>query len=111
MVENWKDSQFSLLPTYKELIAAGYRIWVYSGDTDANVPVTATRLWLRSLNLTVKTKWYPWFVNDQVGGWTEVYDGLMFATVRGAGHEVPLLQPERGFLLFESFLAGKNLPR
>ncbi|KAJ0488208.1 putative carboxypeptidase D [Helianthus annuus] len=111
LLENWKDSQFSMLPTYKKLIAAGYRIWVFSGDTDSVVPVTATRLSLSHLNLTVKTRWYPWYINGQVGGWTEEYDGLTFATVRGAGHEVPLFQPERGYLLFESFLAGKNLPR
>ncbi|KAL7598072.1 serine carboxypeptidase 24 [Lactuca sativa] len=108
---NWKDSEFSMLSTYRKLIAAGYRIWMFSGDTDSVVPVTATRFSLSHLNLTVKTQWYPWYLNGQVGGWTEVYDGLTFATVRAAGHEVPLLQPQRGFLLFESFLAGKNLPR
>lgn len=47
----------------------------------------------------------------QVGGWTEVYDGLTFATVRGAGHEVPLIQPQRAVTLFRSFLSGKHLPR
>jgi len=26
----------------------------------------------------------------QVGGWTQVYKGLTFVTVRGAGHEIPL---------------------
>ncbi|GKF02626.1 serine carboxypeptidase 24-like protein [Tanacetum coccineum] len=111
LLENWKDSEFSMLPTYKELIAAGYKIWVFSGDTDSVVPVTATRFSFSHLNLTVETQWYPWYINGQVGGWSEVYNGLTFATVRGAGHEVPLLQPQRGFLLFQSFLAGKSLPR
>ncbi|GKD02051.1 serine carboxypeptidase 24-like protein [Tanacetum coccineum] len=73
LLENWKDSEFLKLPTYKELIAPGYKIWV--------------------------------------GGWSEVYNGLTFETVRGAGHEVPLLQPQRGCLLFQLFLAGKSLPR
>ena len=27
--QNWKDSRFSVLPIYKKLIAAGFRIWVY----------------------------------------------------------------------------------
>nr|GEV17209.1 serine carboxypeptidase 24 [Tanacetum cinerariifolium] len=26
---NWNDSDFSMLPTYKKLIAAGYRIWIF----------------------------------------------------------------------------------
>ncbi|XP_042487070.1 serine carboxypeptidase 24 [Macadamia integrifolia] len=111
LIKNWTDSQFSMLPTYRELMAAGLRIWVFSGDTDSVVPVTATRFSLNHLNLTVKTQWYPWYSGGQVGGWTEVYEGLTFATVRGAGHEVPLFQPKRGFTLFSSFLAGKELPK
>lgn len=47
----------------------------------------------------------------KVGGWTEVYEGLTFATVRGAGHEVPLFKPRAALQLFKSFLAGKPLPK
>ncbi|CAK9168863.1 unnamed protein product [Ilex paraguariensis] len=111
LIKNWNDSDFSMLPTYKKLIAASLRIWVFSGDTDSVVPVTATRFSLSHLNLTIKTRWYPWYSGDQVGGWTEIYDGLTFATIRGAGHEVPLFQPKRAFILFQSFLAGKELPK
>ncbi|KAL1553816.1 Serine carboxypeptidase 24 [Salvia divinorum] len=111
LINNWKDSPASMLPVYTKLIAAGLRIWVFSGDTDAVVPVTATKLSLSHLNLRIKTPWYPWYVGGQVGGWTEVYDGLTFATVRGAGHEVPLFQPMRAFKLIESFLSGKDLPK
>ncbi|KAL6012180.1 hypothetical protein ACLOJK_002658 [Asimina triloba] len=81
-----------------------------SGDTDSVVPVTATRFALNHLNLPIKTRWYPWYCRGEVGGWTEIYEGLTFATVRGAGHEVPLFQPGRAFRLFQSFLAGENLP-
>ncbi|KAL2482801.1 Serine carboxypeptidase 24 [Forsythia ovata] len=111
LIRNWKDSEVSMLPTYKNLIAAGLRIWVFSGDTDSVVPVTATRFSLSHLNLKVKTPWYPWYSASQVGGWTEVYDGLTFVTIRGAGHEVPLFQPKRAFILFQTFLAGKDLPK
>lgn len=110
LIKNWNDSEDSMLPTYKELISAGLKIWVFSGDTDSVVPVTATRFSLSHLNLTIKTPWYPWYTGGQVGGWTEVYNGLTFATIRGAGHEVPLFQPKRAFVLFKSFLAGKQLP-
>ncbi|TYI72064.1 hypothetical protein E1A91_D07G033300v1 [Gossypium mustelinum] len=110
LIKNWNDSENSMLPIYKELIAAGLRIWVFSGDTDSVVPVTATRFSLSHLNLHIKTPWYPWNSGNQVGGWTEVYEGLTFATVRGAGHEVPLFQPRRAFILFRSFLRGEKLP-
>ncbi|KAJ0965836.1 hypothetical protein J5N97_026974 [Dioscorea zingiberensis] len=111
LIKTWTDSEFSMLPTYKELIAAGLRIWVFSGDTDSVVPVTATRFSIGHLNLTVKIPWYPWYTGRQVGGWTEVYDGVTFASVRGAGHEVPLIQPRRAFMVFQSFLADKPLPK
>nr|XP_010942076.1 serine carboxypeptidase 24 isoform X2 [Elaeis guineensis] len=111
LLKTWGDSELSMLPTYKELIRAGLRIWVFSGDTDSVVPVTATRFSINHLNLTVNIPWYPWYIGRQVAGWTEVYEGLTFAIVRGAGHEVPLLQPRRAFRLFQSFLAGKPLPK
>uniref|UniRef100_A0A1D1XLI7 Carboxypeptidase n=1 Tax=Anthurium amnicola TaxID=1678845 RepID=A0A1D1XLI7_9ARAE len=111
LLKHWGDTQFSMLPTYKELMAAGLRIWVFSGDTDSVVPVTATRFSLNHLHLTIKIPWYPWYSGREVGGWTEVYEGLTFATVRGAGHEVPLFQPKRGFRLFKSFLGGNALPK
>ncbi|KAL8471741.1 hypothetical protein ACS0TY_028470 [Phlomoides rotata] len=108
---NWNDTASSILPIYRELIAAGLRIWVFSGDVDAVVPVTATRYSLAQLKLDTTIPWYPWYVKKQVGGWSEVYKGLTFATVRGAGHEVPMFKPRAAFQLFRSFLQGKPLPK
>ncbi|CAA7019017.1 unnamed protein product [Microthlaspi erraticum] len=108
---NWRVSDNSMLPLYKELMEAGLRIWVFSGDTDSIIPVTATRFSLSKLNLPVKTRWYPWYSGNQVGGRTEVYEGLTFVTVRGAGHEVPLFRPQSALIILRSFLAGKELPR
>ncbi|RZC59907.1 hypothetical protein C5167_007203 [Papaver somniferum] len=108
---NWNDTEASMLPIYKEMIAGGLRVWVFSGDVDSVVPVTATRFSLERLKLSAKIPWYPWYVKKQVGGWTEVYEGLTFATVRGAGHEVPLFKPRAAFQLFKSFLNGIPLPK
>lgn len=108
---NWNDTAVSVLAIYRELIAAGLRIWVFSGDIDSVVPVTATRFSLAQLRLATKIPWYPWYVKNQVGGWTEVYEGLTFATVRGAGHEVPLVKPREALQLFRSFLKGAPLPK
>lgn len=47
----------------------------------------------------------------QIGGYTQVYEGnITFATVRGAGHQVPSYQPARALLLIKHFLNGKDLP-
>ncbi|XP_043693844.1 serine carboxypeptidase-like 40 [Telopea speciosissima] len=111
LITNWTDSATTVLPLLKEAMANAVRVWVFSGDMDGRVPVTSTRLSLNKLRLPVNTSWYPWFVNDEVGGYTFVYKGdLTFATVRGAGHQVPSYQPVKGLALIQHFLSGKNLP-
>ncbi|XP_057425590.1 serine carboxypeptidase-like 27 isoform X2 [Lotus japonicus] len=106
----WTDSPLSMLPIYRELINASLRIWVYSGDTDAVVPLTATRYSIDALKLPTIINWYPWNDNGKVGGWSQVYKGLTLVTVRGAGHEVPLHRPRQAFILFRSFLENKAMP-
>lgn len=66
LYEYWKDSPRSMLPIYRELIAAGIRIWVFSGDADSVVPLTATRYSIDALHLPTLTNWYPWYDNEEV---------------------------------------------
>ncbi|KAL7168029.1 hypothetical protein ACSBR2_038462 [Camellia fascicularis] len=61
----WSDAPFSILPIIKKLIAGGLRVWVYSGDTDGRIPVTATRYTLRKLGLNTIEEWAPWYTNNQ----------------------------------------------
>lgn len=100
----------SMLPVYRYLLTKGLKIWIYSGDIDGVVPTTGTRYWLRELDLTVDVPWYPWNHSTQVGGWTQVYKGLTFVTVRDAGHMVPADKPSQALQVFRRFLAGKPLP-
>ncbi|XP_051183430.1 serine carboxypeptidase 2 [Lolium perenne] len=107
---NWRDAPSSMLPIYKELIEAGLRIWVFSGDTDAVVPLTATRYSIEALGLPTTISWHPWYDVQEVGGWSQVYEGLTLVTVRGAGHEVPLHRPRQALIMFQQFLQGKPMP-
>ncbi|KAL3649753.1 hypothetical protein CASFOL_006156 [Castilleja foliolosa] len=104
---SWTDSPRSMLPIFQQLIAAGVRIWVYSGDTDAVLPLTATRYSIKALNLKANSSWYAWYDKQKVGGWSQVYEGLTYVTVRGAGHEVPLTQPKLALTLFRHFLSNQ----
>ncbi|GKV11055.1 hypothetical protein SLEP1_g22341 [Rubroshorea leprosula] len=81
-----------------------------SGDTDGRIPVTATRYTLRKLGLSTIKEWTPWYSHQQVGGWTIEYDGLMFVTIRGAEHAVPVFKPKEALQLIEHFLANQTLP-
>ncbi|BAT73769.1 hypothetical protein VIGAN_01130000 [Vigna angularis var. angularis] len=106
----WADSKPSVIPIYKKLISAGLRIWVYSGDTDGRVPVLSTRYSLSSLSLSVTKSWRPWYHENEVSGWFEEYEGLTFATFRGAGHAVPCFKPSNSLAFFTSFLNGESPP-
>ncbi|KAK9115543.1 hypothetical protein Sjap_014490 [Stephania japonica] len=106
----WEDSAFSILPIIKKLIAGGIRIWVFSGDVDGRIPVTATRYSLNKLGLKTIEEWSPWYNNKEVGGWTIIYDKLTFVTIRGAGHQVPTFAPKQALQLITNFLDNKKMP-
>ncbi|KAF2321095.1 hypothetical protein GH714_033837 [Hevea brasiliensis] len=98
--------------TPEEFMANGLRVWIYSGDTDGRVPVTSTQYSIAKMKLPTKTEWYPWYLNGEVGGYSQVYQGdLTFVTVRGAGHQVPSYQPERSLSMIKHFLSGNPLPK
>ncbi|KAG8367635.1 hypothetical protein BUALT_Bualt16G0092700 [Buddleja alternifolia] len=109
--ENWKDSPRSVLDVYRELLHSGLRIWIFSGDTDAVIPVTSTRYSIDALKLPTVSPWRAWYDDGQVGGWTQEYEGLTFVTVRGAGHEVPLHKPKQALTLIKSYLSGNSMPK
>ncbi|KAJ1296800.1 hypothetical protein BS78_01G330200 [Paspalum vaginatum] len=109
--DNWKDSPETMLPSIKRLVSSGTRIWLYSGDMDAVCSFISTQYVLDILGLPIETSWRPWRIdNEQVAGYVVGYKGLVFATVRGAGHMVPYYQPRRALALFSSFLKGKLPP-
>ncbi|KAL1559579.1 Serine carboxypeptidase-like 40, variant 2 [Salvia divinorum] len=111
VIKKWTDSASTVLPLLQEFMANGLRVWVFSGDTDARVPVTSTKNSINKLKLPIRTLWHPWFLGGEVGGYTQVYKGnLTFATVRGAGHQVPSFQPARALSLIMHFLDGTDLP-
>ncbi|KAK1262580.1 Serine carboxypeptidase-like 35 [Acorus gramineus] len=112
VIEKWNDSASTVLPIIRKLMDAGLRIWIYSGDMDARVPFTSTKMSLSKMKLKVKGKWRTWFNKAQVGGWTEDYEGgLTYATVRGAGHQVPVLAPSQSLSLLSHFISGNPLPK
>lgn len=49
---------------YPLLKANGYKILVYSGDTDGAVPTYGTQRWINDLNWKVKKDWSPWYSTD-----------------------------------------------
>jgi serine carboxypeptidase-like clade 2 len=88
---------------YEKLIKSGLRIWKFSGDTDAVVPITGTLFWINKLqnefSLRTLVPWRVWYKDDdgyynrKNAGMYWRLNGLTFVSVRGAGHMVPTDQP------------------
>jgi serine carboxypeptidase-like clade 2 len=107
------DTESSVLYAYRYFMDnTTMSILVYSGDNDAIVPFTGTRRWLKALNRPIVNDVHQWFADTnglQVGGWAVQYDRLTFTTVRGAGHMVPFMQPQRALHMFRTFLENGTL--
>jgi len=117
-VQNWTicsdlisytSTYSTVIPIHEELLENGYRIMIYSGDSDMCVPNTGSEAWTESLNLPIIDLWRPWFVNNQVAGYTQGYKGLTYATIKGAGHMVPQFKPPQALHFFTQFLNGQPL--
>ncbi|KAL2535977.1 Serine carboxypeptidase-like 40 [Forsythia ovata] len=65
---NWTDMPRTILPIIENLMASGMRVWLYSGDIDAVVPVTASRYAINSLKLPIENTWRPWYLNNEPMG-------------------------------------------
>jgi len=111
---NWAYAQdtSSMLPYYAPLVAQKKSILVYSGDLDVNtVPFAYTLPCLALLpNRGLLTlPWTPWTVNGITVGRFQQYEAYSYATVRGAGHEVPGYQPIIAEQLFKRWLFNGTL--
>lgn len=99
----------SMIPIHADLVSKGLKVLIYSGDHDMCVPHTGSEAWTSSLGLKVKEAWRPWKVDHQVAGFVQQYEGLAFATVKGAGHMVGQGKPAEALRLIDSFLHGESL--
>eukprot|EP01128_Nolandella_sp_AFSM9_P002197 TRINITY_DN12581_c0_g1_i1.p1 TRINITY_DN12581_c0_g1~~TRINITY_DN12581_c0_g1_i1.p1 ORF type:complete len:442 (-),score=83.34 TRINITY_DN12581_c0_g1_i1:52-1377(-) len=86
------------------------RILIYSGDVDiATVPHIMTQVCIAHLPITQVGDWRSYHVDGIVGGWVQDYDRLTYATVKGAGHEVPMYVPSAAYYLFSKFINGERI--
>lgn len=105
---------------YPDLIRSGLRVWIYSGDVDANVPITGTLRWIELMKdvegIPVEEPWREWWVpglhrhEDQVAGMVWKLRGFTFVSVKGAGHMVPTDKPKAAAVMLDAFLNNRNLP-
>ncbi|RXH97446.1 hypothetical protein DVH24_007792 [Malus domestica] len=79
---------------YRMIIASALKISVNSGDYDMFIPYVGTFAWIESLNLTVDSRWRPWFVSGQIAGFVLHFRLRHNLCSPGAGHTAPEYKPE-----------------
>jgi carboxypeptidase C (cathepsin A) len=103
-----------MTPTYKYLLdnnKYGLDILVYSGDDDSVCGTIGTQGWIWDLGYTYDKKdyWTTWKTEGQTSGYLTKFNNarLAFATVHGAGHEVPTYKPAAALAMFQSYIKGE----
>ncbi|KAI3715962.1 hypothetical protein L6452_22959 [Arctium lappa] len=103
----------SVVGYHQRLADKNCRALVYSGDHDMVIPYFNTLNWIESLNLSVENDWRPWFVNNQVAGYTMKFlknnYNLTYATIKGGGHTAPEDKPKECLSMFMRWLANNPL--
>lgn len=112
-----KDFDASVIDLYKvvvqKAIEHGFQVFIFSGDDDSVCSTAGTQYWIYDLGFAPKADnlWKSWKVEHEVAGYVTKFelgdtDGqFTFATVHGAGHEVPAYRPMEALELFRKVLA------
>ncbi|KAI3754315.1 hypothetical protein L1987_54097 [Smallanthus sonchifolius] len=97
---------------HESLLSRNCQVLILSGDHDFIFPYVGAEQWIASLNVSIQNPWNPWFVNKQIAGYRMKYAhnaySLTYATVKGAGHSIPLYKPEEAWVFFDSWLASHS---
>lgn len=107
----WKhpESGISFLGEIKRL-AQKYPFLVYSGDADAQIPHTSSEVWTSSLGFPEVAPYQMWTLNKYVQGYVTRYQyNFTFATVKGAGHMVPLYRPAAAHAMVSRFITTQQI--
>jgi carboxypeptidase C (cathepsin A) len=107
------DSLNPMEPYYQYLIDGGYNlnILVYSGDDDSVCATSGSQDWIYNLGYKITNNWKSWMYTDdtfgdQLGGYVIQFAGFNFATIHGAGHEVPTYKQQAALEVFKKYLSG-----
>ena len=97
---------------FPTLIKNNLRILIFNGDADMVVPFNQNIEWIESLKLDMEEPWRKWRAfgdKNNISGYVTKYKGLIFCTIKGAGHEVPRWKPKEAFYMLTKFLNNEKL--
>ncbi|WOH04817.1 hypothetical protein DCAR_0624229 [Daucus carota subsp. sativus] len=108
---NYAYDVSSTLANHRNFTKKNCRALIISGDHDMAFSHLGTKKWIHSLNLDVDSTWAPWFVKQQVAGYSFSHDNftLTFATVKGGGHAAQEFKPEECLAMVNRWFDHKPL--
>lgn len=114
---NYTPGQNASYWVYQLLVNKGYKMMVYSGNTDASVPTIGTKRWLEQLRkdqgLAMLKEWTKFYLPGEIsplpqlaGYYQIIQGGITFVQVNGVGHMVPQWQRPAGKKILDNLLQG-----
>lgn len=107
LIYDYLCSEIPMEPIWREILDSGkdLKLLIISGDDDSVCGTIGTQSWIYDLGPAhgVKQDWQAWTYEGQVAGYITKFHGFSFATVHGAGHEVPTYKPAQSLHLMKEF--------
>jgi carboxypeptidase C (cathepsin A) len=120
LVKEWKttsDAIEKILARGEQDSAAGYypqlfnsiKVLIYNGVFDMDCNFMGTDAWLSGLKWEgsgqfLSAQRAPWYVNKQLAGYIRSYAKVTQLVFSGAGHMVPMNEPEYALVMFNNFI-------
>jgi carboxypeptidase C (cathepsin A) len=112
---NYTWSEVPMEPYYEYILANGknLKVMVFSGDDDSICGTVGTQSWIFDIGVNYSGSWTSWLVEDQVAGYVQQFENVgsnqfTFATVHGAGHEVPTYKPAQALKLIAAYFNSSS---
>nr|CAD7262509.1 unnamed protein product [Timema shepardi] len=108
-----EDTMQSVKPWVEELLDSDYRVVYYSGQMDIIVGYPMSTLYYESLEFKDAQEYRnarrkPWYVGDDLAGYSRTGGNFTEIMVRNAGHMVPSDQPEWALNLMNKITSGEE---
>jgi carboxypeptidase C (cathepsin A) len=107
---NYEYSEKASVWAYPLIKEYGYRVMVYSGDTDAVVTTVGTWKWVEKLGWRRTQPQKQWIIDDKVVGFFHRFDGLDFLIFHGAGHLVPIWMKKESQIAIYKWINQEEFP-
>uniref|UniRef100_A0AC34FEK7 Carboxypeptidase n=1 Tax=Panagrolaimus sp. ES5 TaxID=591445 RepID=A0AC34FEK7_9BILA len=97
-------AKIPILLYYGDVDMAKIAILLYYGDVDMVCNFMQGQKFVAQLKLPLERHQTAWKVNEKLAGFITLYEGLAFATIRGAGHMAPGWKAPETSLLIKTFV-------